>query len=362
MEWSAIIIPFILSALAVYYFKHKLVWWEIIIPTVVSIIAILVMKYSMIYKNTVDVEFHSEYIIEARFYEEWDEWIDQTCSYECCCDSDGNNCSTVYYDCSYRDYHAEYWEIIMNTGNSYYTSESYYKYLVKLFGNESFVNMNRDYYQIDGDMYKTKFDGVFEHVIPKSYKNSYKNKPQAAYTVFKFEDLPPEQTKELYEYPPVNNREQNACLGCSYEDNLTLRRYNGLLGRYKQVKMFILVFKDKDISVAEKQRHFWKGGNKNELVVCVDSEGKWARTFSWCDDKQLEVDINYLFTTEDLSMSQKIRTLESEVKSKWKRKEFSDFNYIKISLTSNQTLWLFIVVFIVSVGALCIGIFNEITE
>lgn len=57
----------------------------------------------MLNSNIQDTEYLSEYITEVRYYEEWDEWdewIEETCSYECCCDNEGNNCSTVYYDCS----------------------------------------------------------------------------------------------------------------------------------------------------------------------------------------------------------------------------------------------------------------------
>ena len=364
MEWIPIFVPILLSILALYIYRHKLIWWEVALPTLVSLVIIGVMKVSMTAYSAQDVEYFSEYITEARYYEEWDEWIEQTCSEPCNCttDDDGyTSCDTCYYDCSYRDYNPEFWQIRTNMGNAYRCTQGYYKYLVKLFNNETFVDMRRDYYTIDGDMYRTQFDGIFEHVIPMSYEHTYVNKPQAAHTIFQFDDLLPEDTEGLYQYPQVVDRKQDACLGCTDKENERLRIYNGLNGRKHEIKMFVLVFEGKDISIAEKQRHFWKGGNKNELVVCTDSEGSWTKTFSWCDDKSIEVESNYIFN-DTIPMKHKIDKLVKLVDTNWKRKHFEDFSYIKVPLTNSQIMWIYIIVSIFSIGLLAFGIFNDIDQ
>jgi hypothetical protein len=44
--------------------------------------------------------------------------------------------------------------------------------------------------------------------------------------------------------------------------------------------------------IASRQRDYWAGGNKNEVVMCLGiSKGKieWARGFGWADSPELQV-------------------------------------------------------------------------
>ena len=102
MEWFALIIPFIVAFIGLQFFNHEIHKLEIAIPVVVTIIFIGIFKWAGVSYNVSDTEYWGSKLIKAEYYEEWDEWIEETCSYECCCDSEGNNCETVYYDCSYR--------------------------------------------------------------------------------------------------------------------------------------------------------------------------------------------------------------------------------------------------------------------
>ncbi len=356
MEWFALIVPIVFSLLALAIWKHKLVWWECLLPLVVCIILIASCKHVMIKSLTDDVEFITEYPIEARHYEKWNEYIHRTCTrtYKC-----GKSTCTSTYDCSYVDTHGKFWEIRTNIGNTYTVGKSYFDFLVNKWGNKTFVDMHRDYHTIDGDMYKSVFDGKFEHVYPQTYEHTYENKTQASKQLFKFRDLDSLETKVLYDYPKVIKMEQDVCLGCSDKENNLLRRYNAILGGKHEVKIFVLFFEDKDISVAELQKSYWKGGNKNELVICVDKDGKWSKTFSWVDDKTIEVESDFIFT-QDITMNEKLSKLSEEVKRSWKRKHFSDFEYINVPLTDNQMMWLYIITIIVTFGVLIFGITNDI--
>lgn len=320
----------------------------------------------MLHGLSSDVEYLSEYPIEARYYEDWDEWIEQTCSEPCNCttDEDGyTTCDTCYYDCSYRDYHPEYWEVITNTGHRRSISQSYFNYLTKLWSNKSFIDMHRDYYRDDGDMYKTKFDGIFEHIEPRTFKQTYENKAQAATNIFKFRTLDSLEMVGLYDYPKIyGEARQTNCVGCSKEDNIYLERYNAYIGKRLQIKMFVLVFENKSVEIAERQMTYWKGGNMNELVVCVDKDGKWAKTFSWCDNKTIEARVNDVFI-RDIPFREKLHLMEQEAEKSWKRKDFAkDFDYIDIPLSPSQLIWIYVVVFVLSCGTLAFGIFNEINQ
>jgi hypothetical protein len=361
MVWLLLLIPLIVSGLALVFFKHKLVWWEIGLPTLVSLITILIMNFAFIHNAVSDTEFITEYPIEARYYEDWNEYIHQTCTRTCCCDSEGQNCSTETYDCSYVDYHPEYWEVRMNTGSRQRVSQSYYNSLLKRWERKpTFKDMHRDYYTNDGDMYFGKWRNRFNDIEPWTFESTYTNKPQAAKTVFKFKELDSLERVGLYEYPKVDAHTQTSCIGCSNSDDYYLQQHNANMGSKYQIKVFVLLFDSPSIEIAERQRVLWKGGNKNELVVCANKNFDWVRTFSWVDDKTIEVNTNQLFLKKDISLREKISKLQDIIKEDWKRKEFADFEYIKITVTDTQFFIILGVVLLFSVGCVAFGIFNDI--
>lgn len=362
MEWLALFMPIVLSLLALLIFRNKLVWWEVVLPIVLSIFLIMFMKWSMVKSLVSDTEYYSAYSVNAIHYDQWNEYIHKTCSYTVSHGSGKHRYTTThYYDCSYVDNHPEYWETNLSDGSSKNISQEKYFYLRKIWDNEEFLEMNRYYYTIDGDAQKTNWNNEFKNVIVYDSEGYYDNKPQTAETVFHFEELDSVKKKKVYDYPSVEDYKQNHCIGCDKKDNLILRKINGLHGVKNQIKIFVLIFKNQKESVAELQRQYWKGGNKNELVICVDSKNKWAKSFSWSDDKLLESKCNQLFM-RNISMKVKLLELNKLVPKYWKRKEFKDFEYIDVQLTTKQLIWIYIITFFMSVGILTWGIVNEIKQ
>ena len=365
MEWFALIIPIILPGLALYFFKHKMTFWEVLLPIVIGCGVIAGMKGIMSNSLTNDIEYLSEYPVKAIYYEAWNERVPCTHSYDCFCstDEDGYECCCMTcYDHTYDvDYHSESWSIKTNTGRYRGISKQYYHYLTTLWDNENFKDLKRDYHSIDGDSYETYWDNQFNTIEPRTFSLSYSNKPQAARTVFKFRDLDSIELSKVYNYPKLRDKgRQVNCLNCTKEENLYLERYNALIGVKKEIKIFIIKFKNEPYSDSELQKVYWKGGNKNELVICVGND--WTNTFSWCDDKLIQVETNELFNNDSLNMLTKIQKLEPLVQKHWTRKNFNDFNYIKIQLTNSQIFWIYFVVTLLSLGILSWGIFNEFEQ
>lgn len=356
IEWIAIFIPIFFSAVAWIIFKKKLVWLEIIAPTLFCLVLIAVLKWIMTENLTQDEEYLTEYVTKANYYEPWDEYIHRTCTVSC-----GKNCTRTV-DCSYVAEHEEYWEIETNCGNTYKVSKEYYDYVVRQFGNKYFVEMDRDYYREDGDCYSTDYPDKFEKIIPLVFSENYENRTQATYTVFKFRELDSIEKKGLYDYPEIKDRNQQSCLGCTFKQNVLLNRYNALIGKEKQIRIFILVFKNKGISKSELQRVYWKNGNKNELVICMDSKLSWVNTFSWCDNKAIQVNTNEIFKRKDISFTDKIWMLDKEIEKNWKRKNFEDFSYIDVPLTMTQIIWLYILVSIFTIAILYFGVVNDVDQ
>ena len=112
MEIVLYFLPFLISIVLLIFFKKHIVWWEYIVLIVPSVLFTLVVREAFIWGKTEDTEYWGGYAVKIRHYDEWDEWIDRTCTRMVAVgtDKEGN---TIYeeeeYDCSYRQYHPEYW-------------------------------------------------------------------------------------------------------------------------------------------------------------------------------------------------------------------------------------------------------------
>lgn len=353
MEWFALIIPFIVSALLAVVFNRKVHKIELLIPISITVISILIFKFTSNYINTVDEEFWSGKLVEARYYEGWDEYIQQTC--ECCCDEDGNNCMT--YDCSYVDYHPPRWQIVDNNGFKLSVTQSEYNRLKIKFGNSHFRDLRRSYHSIDGDLYYSLWDNSYDKLECVTTSHQYKNRPQSAHSLYSYRELSEEDQLELFAYPNIStNHKQQSLLG--YTDNRVeaeLQKINALLGKNKQVKIFLLMYEDQPREISYKQESFWKGGNKNEFIITLgysQSKITWCNVISWSESEMAKVLTRELFEENpDLDLfPDKIKDLKEIVLKHFERKHFSDFDYLDIPLTSTQLLWLFIIAVLTNIG------------
>lgn len=361
--WFALALPILLSVLALAIYKHKITWFEVLIPIVASIIVISIMKVTMVRSLEADEEYLSNYYVSVEHYDEWNEYIHKTCSYTTCTGSGKTRtCRTHYYDCSYVKTHPEKWEATLNDGSTISITKQKYNSLVLEWRNEAFVDMHRDFHTIDGDAHTSKWNRKLESIHSYEWSHVYSNKPQTAETVFHFEPLDSIERKKVYDYPEVVDNYQQSCLGCSKENSKLLTQINAYLGRQKQIRMYVLLYKGQPLSVAELQRRHWKNGNKNELVICADVDGKWAHSFSWSDDKRLEAEMNSLYSNSSLSIRQKLYKTYELAPKLWQRKHFEDFSYIEVKLKRSQLIWIHIVTLIISIGCIAWGIHNDIHQ
>jgi hypothetical protein len=319
-----------------------------------------------------DTEYHNGYITEVWYYEDWSEWIEETCSREYACgqdcttDSQGKTTCTTrycteYYDCSYEKYHDEYWMVKNNLGETWMISSTEYERLVKKFNNRSFVEMHRDYYDgDDGDAYVTYFQSEPDKLEHTATIHSYENRVQASNSVFKYENISDQMADslKLFDYPSIkyNNYSQKHLLGIHNPKlEQKLDYLNGMLGKKKQVKVFFLVFKNKPENYAQLQDAYWKGGNKNEfnIVISVDKNGtlQWSHVMTWSESQELKIEVrNYLQTKRGKKVNylEFIDYLYDEVDHKFVRKQFKDFSYLEVEMTDFQMKALWWTVFIVT--------------
>ena len=117
----------------------------------------------------------------------------------------------------------------------------------------------------------------------------------------------------------------------------------------------LIIDKDEDIEISELQRSYWKGGNKNELVVCLGIDStkvKWCNAFSWCDVPTIDVKTETYFTQNDTldlkAYSDLLR--ESLDNGEWVRKKFEDFSYLKPELSLTQQIWILVISILLNIG------------
>lgn len=305
--------------------------------------------------NSWSVERIGGWVTVAEEYEEWDEWVTQTCTREVPdgVDKDGKpQTKTEEYDCSYRDYHHPYWQVITSNGDTIQITQSEFFNLVYKFGNETKVDMHRDYYTIDGDKNVTKW-AENKPLQPVFTEHTYRNKVQASQSLFSH--IIVSNRSHLYDYPKLRfNFSDPAILGSDInlkQADESLQLYNARMGKIKQVKVWILLFKNQPRSTGLEQESYWKGGQKNEVVVCIGSNAdkKWCHTFCWSPDgntsnDMMKIEIRDHIENNNLSLMETVDFVTKKVTEKFVRKQFKEFEY----LTVETPIWASITVLMVS--------------
>lgn len=364
MELLILLIPFITSLFLLIFYRKETVWFEYLIIIVPSIASYFLIRTIIVSVETQSTEYLGAYATRITHYDEWDEWIHRTCTRRI--RTGTINGKAVYrtetYDCSYREYHPEKWEITDNSGATFYITEKEYKYLSKLWNTpQKFIDMNRDYYRIDGDAQYYEWDNNVNTIRNITYPRKYENKVKVSKSIFNFEEISQEDIVRygLYDYPNVSDDfRQNCVVGYQGGDEKGIKHLNyinSIYGDKYQFRCFLLFFYNKDIISSEKQKSYWFGGNKNEFTICVGIDSlsnkiQWCNAFSWMDSPTLEIYTEqYINSKEYLNIDSLCIFLEKNVPSKWKRKEFKDFDYLKIELSTTQYTWLLIFIIILNI-------------
>jgi hypothetical protein len=363
-----LLIPIIFTIVMFFKFKHEVVWWEYLISFGVTIICIFASKAIIQKIQVSDTEYWGGWVKEVRYYEDWNEYIHQTC--ECCCDKDGNNCST--YDCSYVQYHSEYYRLLGSNGEDVSISKSEYERLVSKFGvPEKFVDLHRNYHTNDGDMYKAIWSGTDNTLEPVISRHVYDNRPRVSSSTYAQAEPSKEIFKEyeLFHYPDINGGfKQPVILG--YDDpeaETAFQLLNAKYGSKYQFKTYVMIFKGHGREAGLYQEQQWQGGNKNELniTIGIDSLGnvKWCHVFSWTEKLDIVVETRELVYNQGvLNLLEISDYLTKNVPTKWERKEFTDFSYLTVEPRWWHILISFIITFGINVGIAIFVISNEFTE
>ena len=362
MIYFSLLIPFIAVIFLSWKFPKKVTMWERAIVFLVPIIAIIISKFASVHTQTRDIEFWNNYGTTAIYYEYWDEWIEK----QCCSSYDTSGNCESWYDCSYCEEHPAYWEIYDNIGKTHNYTKQQFENTAVIWSNRTFKEMGRDYYQVDGDAYVTKYDGQFDHTIPICTQHTYENRIQCSKSVFNFDEVDTSEirTYGLFKYPNYSRKfYYNPILGSTNQlASKRLSWHNALMGSKKQAHMMIIVFNNQPIQAAMKQEQMWKKGNKNEVILCIGRKGKetkWAYVISWTDVEILKVRLARKAKEMEYNLVNIVDMMAKEINKDFVRKQFADFSYIRVEPTMTAVIITFFVTLFVTIIIALIVVLNN---
>lgn len=372
--WLSLIIPIIAIIILIGFFSKNLTIWEVPLPLVFSILFVLIVNLFAKTLTSYETEYLGTFVDHFEHYEDWDEMVKKTrTEKKSVKQADGSykdeSYEVVYYE---LEYHAEYYTMNSKAGHYEYISKEEYQQYVKHFGTKPvFVDLYRDYENIDGDKYVCTWSGDKKTHIPYIYTNSYVNKVRNSdinlLNMSRIHDSIAVK-KGLYKYPSLKSPQTYLSVLSKYSYpylNKEVTYLNAKLGKEKQVRVWFLIFDNAPYSIINDQENYWVRGNKNEVVIIASRNklGKfdWVGGFSWSklNFNDIQRDILGLNNHADSELAKYVETkLFDYIKSNFKRKEFKDFDYLEVEIGNGTVIFTWIFVLLITIGT-CIWVANN---
>ena len=372
--YGAMIIPLVTAVVLLLFFQHRTKWWEIGIPLVISLALCAGFKMLAEHSATRDTEYWGSWVTSSHYYEPWNEYIHKTCSTTTCSGGKNSTCTTSYYDCSYVQSHSARWTVQDSGKVAHRINQTSYKHFVKLFGmSPQFVDMHRSYHSKDGDQYRIFWPETKDTLEPLVTLHTYENRVQAAKTVFSFVDVSDEQAQAqgLFAYPKISLFNTPSVLGncgaSADQANKGLRYHNAVLGREKQLRMWLLCFQGGDLARGHLQEAYWTGGNKNEVVVTVGlseaGDVLWNHPFSWADDQTPIIEIrDFIAAQGKFDPVSAVEFMAPTLQKSFVRKHFADFSYLTVEPPTWAIIMTWVITLLVNIGLSFWVVHNEFAE
>jgi len=356
MEWTALLWPVVAVVVLRLCFAKQVIWQELVLPILPALVLIPACKIAGEATMTKDSERHGGWVVRIEDHERWNEWVHKTCSYTT---GSGKNKQTHYRDCSYVRNHPQYWVSIDSNGHETQISHSQYQELVRRFKKpQSFKDMHRHYHTIDGDIYYVDAPIDWPLMKPVVTEHSYENRVKVSLSTFNYKRITHADARHegLFEYPEVSYLDDPIVLG-SPIDQLAHDKWkyvNARHGRKHEIRLWVLLFKNKPRSIAFDQESYWQGGNKNEFVICLGLDGEnvvdWMECFSWSPDGYAGNDLMALelqdrFEEKPLDLLALADDINKKIDQHWKRKSFKEFAYIRVYLP----WWMHLIVHVITI-------------
>lgn len=344
----------IISSL-IFYFLKIVKLTEIAIPLLVTTFPAILVTSAIWFGVRNSMVSYKEYwnnkIINVNYYESWNQRV--SCRHpiyrtETYTDSKGHIHSRevlVGYMHPYDvDEHPPYWEGVLDSNDVISISEPDYGLYKNLWGNNTFIDLHRNYHTKNGNEYTSAWNNQIVTIFPYATIHTYKNKVRASNSIFNYskKDIP-EDMKKMFQRPvDVGTFDVFFNYGVEVStasENDYLRKINALLGREKEIHCMVFLFSaDKyDQTIMNDIRYIWNGPNKNELDIFIginkDKEVVWCDAMSWCDDTTIHSQIRQaIFELKKYNGMKVVDIIKDMVPKYWSRKHFRDFEYLSVDV------------------------------
>lgn len=326
----------------VYSFYTKILQWKSLVASLI-VSLIVSSSSSCIYDRFAygDTEYWTSYLTQVSYKEGWTEIKTETYT-----DSKGKTQTrTVVVN------HPPEWNAMNSNGHSVNINDAQYKSLAIRWGHNpatgGWFGIKHDY----------KWNGDINTAEICTTSHYYENRAVNSNSLYKKGmDKKEASTLELYDWPKLYGYNADFVLD---KNNITSNKFkrdiailNADYGNLHQIRINILIFVDKDVSIVTDQDTYWKGGKKNELNICIgqNSAGvvQWCRCISWSNSEQLKAEIaNFVQSQEKLDYDKFTSYLRQNIPDKWQRLEFKQFNYIEKDIP----FWLYGIVLLLTIPA-----------
>ena len=350
-----------------YYSKRlsiKKLWIFSLASFIVSGVVCAILYWSA-YAKLMDREVWHFKIMSICHQEEWttEESYTVTIDDGDTTDSEGHTHHHSHTETRYRtNHHGPYWTAQDERGIDHNINPHEYTSWAKIWSNEKQTGIHKGSSaggdrSITGRIFGCKWTRDFDKIYPYSEINFYENKVRHCSSVFKGK----EPTKELEaKYPrPAEIGNTSSVIGYSASlptiDVQMIDRVNAHLGpKYLVHSILVILNKNADRSQVDDILTAWRNVNKNELVtfICLDGKTvKWCEVHSWMDNTTIHAAIRDVMIDGDFSAKKYADTLMLEIPKHWFKKNFHDFDYLKVEISPG---WKIAAVSIILLAMVCL--------
>ena len=244
-------------------------------------------------------------------------------------------------------YHPDKYTWVLNTGKKQTIDAGVFDALADEWGDIEYIDTHYSNCIDGGGIETSEWNGHENDTWTVTYTHRYRNPFKHSNSLFKVRKHYSEYEAEkngLFKYPEITGYYQDAIV---FRDDDIVSKYhsveaedefqkiNAFDGYEKEIHVFVLLYdSDKyNKEVSFKQRDYWNGLNKNELVICIgadDKKAQWCNVLSWSDSVEwLRSVEKKVLSMDELDLYEFSKWLRMSLDG-WVRKEFKDFSYLKI--------------------------------
>lgn len=279
-------------------------------------------------------------VVRVRHQEMWTTHETRTETYTT---GSGKNQRTHTRTVHYTEKHGPYWTAIDEYGDGHGIEPSTYEQWKRTWANEKKTGENEGSAAgfdraVSGGIFECDWTQDFDRIFPWADIHTYKNKVRCSNSVLKYRE-PTEELAKKYPRPADSgNTSPVISYGRAFsgEEVELLRRTNAQLGRRYLVHPVLVVFgQDVSRGVVDDVLSAWQGPNKNELVTFVSLRGDevvWCEVHSWMDNTTIHATVRDEMMAGGFSAKVYSDMLRKHVPKLWLKKDFRDFDYLKVEM------------------------------